>query len=481
MRQKFRTNQEPSMRLEDMAVNSDMSSRKAIASALGFSFGGDRDLYNACGYMKSLASKDFYAKYIRDDIASTIVDAYPEATWSGFPAIQEVDDLSERDATEFEESWISLVKKLRLNNKFLRADRLTGLGHYAILVLGFKGESSEGKGALAQPVTGTDNELIYVQPYSEKNSQIIKYNEDETDERFGLPEIYEIIPRPLTESTAVAPVQQAYRVHWTRVIHLVEKPLDNEVFGTPRLEAVFNRLVDLLKIAGGSGEGIWRGAFPGHAAVAKDGYKFEAGAEDSMKEQFSDYRHNLTRVLTLAGVDIKNLDTSPANPKWAFDLQMALISATSRIPLRILTGSERGVQASDQDEANWNRRVDERKIDIGTDVFLRPFVDRLMEFGALPTVEKYAVTWPDQEKKDPEKAAGIAKTIAEALKAYIEGSVDLIIPPSVFLRNILNLDEDIIEKIEEILGSDLDNILEHEEEEEEEEIIPITPAAQIEE
>ena len=468
-RQKFKNNQEDirpgTDGYSEMLLNSISScvgSRQALNNALGYSFAGDRDVYEACGYKKDLTCQDYYSKYLRDDIASTIVDAYPEATWSGFPAVQEMDKENEKDETTFEKAWGSLVKALRLNSRFLRADRLTGLGHYAVLVLGFGGQE-----ALSQPVAGKNNKLIYVQPYSEKNCTILKFNDDESDERFGLPEMYEITPRPLTEATHSSSVQSTFKVHWTHVIHLVEKPLDNEVYGLPRLEVGFNRLMDILKIAGGSGEGIWRGAFPGHAAVAKDGFKFEEGQKEAMTAQFDEYRHNLRRILTVAGVDIKNLDTTPGNPKQAFDLQIALLSAAYRIPQRILTGSERGELASSQDESNWNRRVDERKEDFGTDVALRPFIDRLIEFGALPAVDEYSIVWPSQDKKDPKVAADIAKTIAEAVKIYIEGSVDLLIPPSVFLRDILNLEEDIIEKIEDILGRGIDETPEDEEEEDE--------------
>ena len=71
-------------------------------------------------------------------------------------------------------------------------------------------------------------------------------------------------------------------------------------------------------------------------------------------------------------------------------------------------------------------------------------------------------------------AADVAKIIAETIKIYIEGNVDVLIPPSVFLRDILNLEEDIIEKIEDILGRNVDEVDEEEIEEillEEEEII----------
>ena len=46
-------------------------------------------------------------------------------------------------------------------------------------------------------------------------------------------------------------------VHASRVIHVAEDILDDEVYGIPRLEPLYNYLDDLLKVVGGSAEMFW--------------------------------------------------------------------------------------------------------------------------------------------------------------------------------------------------------------------------------
>ena len=63
---------------------------------------------------------------------------------------------------------------------------------------------------------------------------------------------------------------------------------------------------------------------------------------------------------------------------------MKLISAASGIPLRIMTGSERGELASTQDDGNWASRIEERQLHFAEPMILRPLIDRLIELRALP-------------------------------------------------------------------------------------------------
>jgi hypothetical protein len=53
---------------------------------------------------------------------------------------------------------------------------------------------------------------------------------------------------------------------------------------------------------------------------------------------------------------------------------MALISAGTGIPQRVLMGSEQGKLAAKQDRANWDNRVTDRQTDFAGPLVLRPFV-----------------------------------------------------------------------------------------------------------
>ena len=96
------------------------------------------------------------------------------------------------------------------------------------------------------------------------------------------------------------------------------------------------------------------------------------------------------------------------NPIWGFgepnnnggngaaDLYLKLISATTRIPVRILTGSERGQLASSQDDENWADVISARQEQHVGPALLMPVINRLIWLGVLPEPTNTAVSirWP---------------------------------------------------------------------------------------
>jgi len=231
---------------------SELVGRMMLASKLGLQYDGNRDVYKALGYKEILEFSDFLSRYIRQDIAKAIIDRPVKATWQGDLELIETMDPEE---TEFERAWKDLNRKLYLKSRLTRVDRLTGIGRYGVLLLGLDDvKNIEG---FAKLVNGGPRKLVYVKPFSEKSARIDAYIADPKDERYGLPEIYAV-----EVADAASGASQTVRVHHSRIIHIVDDSLESEVMGTPRLEAVFNRLYDLEKIVGGDAEMFWRGASP---------------------------------------------------------------------------------------------------------------------------------------------------------------------------------------------------------------------------
>ena len=125
--------------------------------------------------------------------------------------------------------------------------------------------------------------------------------------------------------------------------------LEDEVNGLPRLEAVFNRLLDLEKIVGGSAEMFWRGARPGFQGIVSEGYNMTDEDIDELQKQLDEYEHGLRRFLINRGVSLDALAQQVSDPRNHVDVQLQMISAITGIPRRILTGSERGELASTED------------------------------------------------------------------------------------------------------------------------------------
>jgi hypothetical protein len=420
-----------------MEVLSTLVTRSAVSAYLGKSYSGDRDLYTALGYKKLPQYEDYLSRYERQDIARAIIDAPVRACWRHPPTITE----SGTEETPFEQAWVDLVDKRAIYHYLSRVDRLASIGQYAILLLGFDDGTP-----LDRPVTRA-NDLLYLMPYGQDAVTIDSYEQDARNERFGLPVMYNVNISIGTLSSV------SKQVHWTRVIHVSEDNLSSDTYGTPRLQAVLNRLQDIELISGGSAEMFWRGALPGLAfKVDKDA---RLGTQDltKLQDEIDAYMHGLKRYLRLQGISVEGIAQQIADPSAHINILVDLIAAAVRIPKRILLGSERGELASTQDERNWAQRVDERRREHCEAKILRPLIDRLVTVGVLPEPEQgYTVAWPDLMTPSEKDKADVAETRARAIKHYVEavGAQDLV-PPKVFLQHILGFDQDVITQIEDTM------------------------------
>ena len=417
--------------------------RQAIATGLGKSYGGDRDVYAALGYKTTLSYTDFILKYQRQDIAKRIITAYPDATWRGNPDVYENEDADTE--TAFELAWKDLVREIDVWHYFTRADKLCGIGRYSVLFLGF----NDGADA-DQPVTpSANNKLIYLQPYSEDNATVASWDEDPKSSRYGLPEVYDLklsTVSSVTSKIAGNPSQTlapggVLKAHWSRCLHIAEDLLENNMLGTPRLECVYNRLQNLELVVGGGAEMWWRSALPGIALEMEGNARI--ADEDALNEEIEEYVHNLRRVLKLQGMKANNLAPTIANPKAHVEVLLQMISGATGIPVRILTGSERGELSSTQDRENWSDRVQERRNDFAEPTFIRAFVKALQAAGALPPLQtgttEILVEWPDADTQTEKERAEILDLRMKAIKAYVESGADMLIPPMMFLTVFLGM------------------------------------------
>lgn len=371
--------------------------RLQFAIKHGLRFGGKRDLYEALGYSPTIRPEEYIERYRRGGIARKIVNVYPEATWTIGTFIVENPDPD--TLTPFESQVEALFKRLDVWSKFLRADILASLGRYSVLFIGAPGLPSTELPRLSSP-----NEIIYLVPVHEINARITKKVEGQdpkslSDPRYGLP----------LEYTLTLDNGQSIKVHWSRVIHFVKNPLESDIYGTPVLECIWNYLDDLDKLVGGGSEASWREMHKGlHINIDKD-YDLSDKAEAAFQEQIDAYRHGLERDLQTKGVSITPLGSTVPSFSSNVSCIIELTSGTQGIPKRVLVGSERGEQASSQDDVNFENRVDEYKGKTAVPN-MNQFLSRLMEYGALPIVENYNIVWPEEiELTEDEKATVIGK------------------------------------------------------------------------
>lgn len=376
-----------------------VTKRARLANASAQHFGGDRDLYETFGYPKTLTVEDYRGMYERGDIAGRLIDAYPDATWRESPTIEGVN-------TE------ELVGRLKLWSVLQRLDRLTQLGHYGVLLLGLDGGEP-----LHEPATQSNYKLLYLQPHGEQTAQISSWNADPKSARFGLPETYLITTGPDWVGTGGG--NRQLKVHWTRVIHIAEDALEHIALGLPRLQRIYNRLMDLQKLAGGSAEMYWQNVAMLLAFIADKDATFTEPDKAEMASQLEEMQHGLRRMLRLRGMDVHNVapGLQGADPSGHFAMQLDLISGASGIPKRILVGNEAGELASTQDETAWQGRVAERREQFATPTVLEPLLRRGLSQGWLSGTLG-AIEWPESDTLGERGRAEVADMVSRACAQF---------------------------------------------------------------
>lgn len=413
----------------------------------GKQFDGARDLYAVLGYKHQLEFADYMGAYERGDIAARIVDAKPESTWRRKPVVSNDGDPDK--FTEFETAWAKLVMDRRVFHYLERADKLAGVGEYGCLLIGTSDVRKEADMKREMAKLKGPESILYLMPLSQESAEINAIEQDPRSPRFGLPSEYLVTVADVSASPNSTPTgllkPGKMVVHWSRMLHIAEGLRESEIYGTPRLRAVFNRLWDVDKIAGGSAEVFWQAAKRIMVLEAKEGFN-AVDDDDALTEMMDELIHGMRRVIDVQGYDVNTLETSDVKPDEAFRVSLALISSATGIPQRILLGSEQGKMASEQDEVNWNGRISDRQTNFAEPVILRPFIDRLISVGALPAPgNDYTVTWTTLfELSDKEKAQiGLlqARTIATFMGKAGE-NIDIaqqIVPIEEFRREILNM------------------------------------------
>jgi len=427
-----------------MVYSSEIMNRAALSARMGQQYDGERDIYEALGYPLNITYEDYYARYSRQDIAKAIINKPVQYTWKGPLQLTETGTSEE---SVLEKAWKKLERALKIKSKFIRLDKLSSIKDYGVLLLGFNDAKKQED--WLKPVVNKENlELMYVKPLGQNHAKISTYVNRTSNPRYGMVEFYDVeFTNPGGETTTV------FKAHYTRVLHVTSELLESEVEGIPVLMSVWNRLMDLEKLVGGSAEMFWRGARPGYQGVVNEEYQMTPTVEAALQDQLDEYEHNLRRVLINEGVELKGLAPQVADPKEHVDIQVQMISSITGIPKRILTGTERGELASGQDITSWYSTVQSRREEHAEQNIVRPFVDRMIEFGILPepSTEDYQIKWKDLYSDSDMAMAEVGRVRATALREYVQNPLaTTVMPPEAFMKLFLGLDPDTVQEIQEM-------------------------------
>ena len=409
-------------------------SRANLSNRAGITFGTKRDLYAELGYTRTLDFPQYFDRYQRGGIASRIVEAFPTATWRNPPIV------TVKENEGFKEVWDNLVTRLSVYHYLERADKLAGIGRYSVVLFGTSG----GRGTeFALPKVKGPEDLLFLALFSEENAIIRELVKESSNPRFGLPSKYNIqfISGMNVDSRGSFKVVDA-----SRVIHIAEGTLEDDIFGAPRLKKVWNYLDDLDKVIGGSSEAIWKTVDRGMQFDLDKDLDLSEDDEAAFSDEIEEYMHGMSRFFKTKGITTTVLGSTISDPTGPVGAIMGLISGTTGIPQRILMGSERGELSSGQDERNFNSRVRERQLSYAEPIVLRPFLNKLIDINVLPEPNgPINIEWPDLAILTDKEVADIAARTGQAIK-HVSDQAILVVPPKLFATQILHFDEDEYDK-----------------------------------
>lgn len=423
----------------------------------------DIDIETGMPDVWTLDAQYYRRMYDSFSIAARVVEVLPKETFKRPPTVYESEKTGA--VTAFEKAWDELGNGLRGNswNKdekgnpvweaLRRLDIMSGIGQYGVMLLGI----DDGK-PLDQPVEGMDEtgkrtskakprKLLYLRSFDESLAQITQYEDQETNPRFGQPKMYSItFNDPGVQYGTATGVKIATRnVHWSRVIHVADGCTTSPFLGAPRQRSVIKHILSLMKIYLGSGEGFWKGCFPGlafetHPQLAGDAQinipELQAAAERFMNSS--------QKYIISEGVHAQTIAPTVVDPTPQIEVQLTAVCIRIPCPKRIFMGSERGELSSAQDDETWNEQLIDRQNYHATPNIVIPFVDRCIACGVLPEpgAEGWHCWWPDLKTIGEKEKADVALVKTQAMAAYVGGGLDVLIPPLDYFTRIMEMEDE---------------------------------------
>jgi hypothetical protein len=445
-------------------VRSLVANRIVSRAALSRVMNGDvlddwDELDEECRYPSHISMEMYKKIYYRDPYANRAVGFFSRECWALCPNVYETEKVESKKATPFEKGYKKLAEVLNLESVFGAFDEKAGIGYYSLLLIGFSDNSK-----LSQPVKGIDEngdptgrkkkklKINYLTHFDCTQAKILERNTNRKSKRFGLPTFYGITmadPEDQLDGKDGTDYKE-HKVHWSRVIHC---PSDggNLVWGPPRLQCIFNNLLNIRKILGGSAEMFWKGGFPGMAFEIPADLAGEVELDKKeLEKEITKYYRRLKRYLALDGVVAKPLNPNIADPDSAVDVQVTAICVALGIAKRMFMGTEEARLASLTDAEGTNRRVHRRQNVYCVPFILRPFIDRCIATGVLPEPEQVIIKWPDVYSVGEKDRASITKDLVAALAQYTQSGAQQIFPELQFFTMIMDLTS---EQAEEVIAA----------------------------
>lgn len=393
-------------------VNSLQHTLRRLGTSLNFGISpdGKRNYNTIFGYGEDLSYADLFGMYERSAIGKAVISKVAKACWNEIPKITSND-------TEILKEELEILNKMGFFRALERADILNRIGNFSVLLIGIPDGMD-----LNQPLGSANNmEGMYFNPYNFDGIEILKWDDDPISKRFGLPVEYQLQTTSFGEKKKDIQTSSII-VHFSRIIHLAEGALDSSVEGSSSIKAIWNNLINTLKIVGGSGEAFFRNARQQLALEADKDAKLDPGSQElsNLKDNIEAYGNGWEQVLRLQNMKAHNLQIQMISPRDSFDVNMEEISGETGIPIRVLTGKGGGQTTGSEDRASWNAVIFDRR-STECNNYLFQGLEIIQEAGLLELPDNAVIEWPPQaslnEKEQSEVNEHKASTFDKIITA----------------------------------------------------------------
>lgn len=246
------------------------------------------------------------------------------------------------------------------------------------------------------PPAKEQRRLLFLRVFDESLVQVVRYEWNIRNPRFGLPVMYRItLNDPRTPHGGVGlPLATVY-VHWSRVLHIPSggSPVPSPIFGIPLMKPNLEHLLPLRKIYAADGQGYWKNAFnklvlSTHPTLGGDVDIEGQGGRAQLQEDVDLFNDPMTnQALMLIGMNATTLPPAVTDPTPHCEVHLKAIALQMDVPYPVFQGYEIGEQASENNQDIWNNRKRGRQLKRNTFILVS-FIDRLIAVGVLPVPEK---------------------------------------------------------------------------------------------
>lgn len=415
------------------AADSALATRLQLGQRIGLCSPHDK-LNHQIGCIH-ITPRDSYTEYGIGGISSRLVNCFPDAVWNSNNEDAAADIIEDEDPnviTKFEESIWSLLERLAAWPIFRTAHVMACLDYYSLIIIG------DGKDLSTElsKMNYDSERVLYLRAVSALQAPVVELDKDKSSPRYGLPIYYEL---NLGNVEAISPTTSRFtdipgsaglpnpddsmgktRLHYSRVIHITRSSLGDRVYGRLMLQPVWVYLTCLKRIVGGGSIAAWFRANPGVHINIPQGVTMTNNSKRDLMREVQEYMDGLRRIIRTSGTELNVLEASVHSFGPNAQTVIELLCGTLGIPYRIAVGSEAAQLASEQDEGNFDDRVNEERRSVGS-VALRDFVDRLIEYQIVVPPAKgvrYQIKWPTTEELSEDGKANLATKLATANQAY---------------------------------------------------------------